>query len=565
LCRGARDQAMTDVRQSTSDAGSVTMEAGPVENDAASAEAGGANEARLKRLIDLGIALSAERDHNVLIERILLEAKAIYDADGGTLYLLKNGALNFEIMRNDTMNIAMGGTTGVEITFPPLALHDENGNPNHKNVASHVALSSEVVNIADAYEVEEFDFSGAKKFDDSTGYRSKSFLTVPMTNYEGDVLGVLQLINARNGEDVVPFGPGRQTLIEALASQAAVASDNQMLIEAQRELLESFIKLIAGAIDAKSPYTGGHCQRVPVITEMLAEAACSATEGPYQAFSLSEEEMYELSIAAWLHDCGKVTTPEYVVDKSTKLETIYDRVETVRTRFEVAKRDVEIEYLKALQAEGADADALKTSFDARTAKLEDDWNFIEVANIGGEFMSDEHQARIREIADMTWQNNGKTEKFLSENEVYNLCIARGTLTTEEREVINNHIVMTVEMLEQLPFPKHLKKVPEYAGGHHEKMDGTGYPKGLTADEMSVPARMMAIADIFEALTASDRPYKKAKTISESLKIMGFMVKDAHIDPDLFRLFLQADIPRSYGEANLLPDQLDSWDPADYLS
>ncbi|MBT4020062.1 MAG: GAF domain-containing protein [Alphaproteobacteria bacterium] len=546
---------MTDVQHSTLESDDVADR----ENDS------GDNEARLKRLIDLGIALSAERDHNRLIERILLEAKDLYDADGGTLYLMKDGALNFEIMLNDTMNIAMGGTTGVEIPFPPLALHDEDGNPNHKNVASHVALSGEIVNIADAYEVDRFDFSGAKKFDASTGFRSQSFLTVPMTNYEGDVLGVLQLINAREGGEVVPFGTGRQALIEALASQAAVASDNQMLIDAQRELLESFIKLIAGAIDAKSPYTGGHCQRVPVITEMLAQAACVAEDGPYETFSLSEEELYELSIAAWLHDCGKVTTPEYVVDKSTKLETIYDRVETVRTRFEVAKRDAEIDYLRALQADDTDADGLKETFEARVAKLNDDWSFLEVANIGGEFMSDDHQARIHEIAAMTWSNNGETENFLSENEVYNLCIARGTLTAEEREVINNHIVMTVEMLEELPFPKHLKKVPEYAGGHHEKMDGTGYPKGLTADQMSIPARMMAIADIFEALTASDRPYKKAKTISESLKIMGFMVKDAHIDPDLFRLFLQADIPRIYAEANLLPDQIDTWDPADYLN
>ncbi|MBT3702342.1 MAG: GAF domain-containing protein [Alphaproteobacteria bacterium] len=546
---------MTDVQHSTLESDDVADR----ENDS------GDNEARLKRLIDLGIALSAERDHNRLIERILLEAKDLYDADGGTLYLMKDGALNFEIMLNDTMNIAMGGTTGVEIPFPPLALHDEDGNPNHKNVASHVALSREIVNIADAYEVDRFDFSGAKKFDASTGFRSQSFLTVPMTNYEGDVLGVLQLINAREGGEVVPFGTGRQALIEALASQAAVASDNQMLIDAQRELLESFIKLIAGAIDAKSPYTGGHCQRVPVITEMLAQAACVAEDGPYETFSLSEEELYELSIAAWLHDCGKVTTPEYVVDKSTKLETIYDRVETVRTRFEVAKRDAEIDYLRALQADDTDADGLKETFEARVAKLNDDWSFLEVANIGGEFMSDDHQARIHEIAAMTWSNNGETENFLSENEVYNLCIARGTLTAEEREVINNHIVMTVEMLEELPFPKHLKKVPEYAGGHHEKMDGTGYPKGLTADQMSIPARMMAIADIFEALTASDRPYKKAKTISESLKIMGFMVKDAHIDPDLFRLFLQADIPRIYAEANLLPDQIDTWDPADYLN
>jgi len=546
--------------QSSAEGGAVNAQADvpDVSNDDVSEE-------RLKKLIDLGIALSAERDHNRLIERILLESKDLYDADGGTLYLLRDNALHFEIMRNDTMNIAMGGTTGVDIPFPPLPLHDAAGEPNHKNVATHVALTKEVVNIADAYEVERFDFSGAKKFDETNDYRSKSFLTMPMTNYEGDVLGVLQLINARENGEVVAFGRNRQTLIEALASQAAVANDNQMLIAAQRELLESFIKLIATAIDAKSPYTGGHCQRVPVLTEMLAEAAIAQTDGPFSDFHLDEEEMYELSIAAWLHDCGKVTTPEYVVDKSTKLETIYDRIETVKTRFEVIKRDAELDYLRALQAADADADALRSAWEARVAELEDHLTFIETANIGGEFMSDDHIARVEEIAAIRWSNNGVDEPLFSEEEVYNLSIQRGTLTGEEREVINNHIVMTVEMLEQLPFPKHLTKVPEYAGGHHEKLDGTGYPKGLKDDEMSLPAKMMAIADIFEALTASDRPYKKAKTLSESLKIMGFMVKDSHIDGELFRLFLEQGLPKKYAEEHLLPDQLDDYDPADYLN
>jgi HD-GYP domain-containing protein (c-di-GMP phosphodiesterase class II) len=547
--------------QSSAENGSATAQADVTEevvNDDVSQE-------RLKKLIDLGIALSAERDHNRLIERILVESKDLYDADGGTLYLLRDNALHFKIMRNDTMNIAMGGTTGVDIPFPPLPLYDAAGEPNHKNVATHVALTKEAVNISDAYEVDRFDFSGAKKFDETNDYRSKSFLTVPMTNYEGDVLGVLQLINARENKIVVPFGRNRQTLIEALASQAAVANDNQMLIAAQRELLESFIKLIATAIDAKSPYTGGHCQRVPVLTEMLAEAAIAATDGPFSDFHLNEEELYELSIAAWLHDCGKVTTPEYVVDKSTKLETIYDRIETVKTRFEVVKRDAELDYLRALQAADADAGALKSAWEARIAELEDHLTFIETANIGGEFMSDEHIARVGEIAAIRWSNNGVDEPLFSEEEVYNLSIQRGTLTGEEREVINNHIVMTVEMLEQLPFPKHLTKVPEYAGGHHEKLDGTGYPKGLKSDEMSLPAKMMAIADIFEALTASDRPYKKAKTLSESLRIMGFMVKDSHIDGDLFRLFLEQGLPKKYAEEHLLPDQLDDYDPADYLN
>ncbi|MBH64144.1 MAG: hypothetical protein CL569_17190 [Alphaproteobacteria bacterium] len=528
------------------------------------------DDATFKRLIDLGIALSAERNHNRLMERILLEAKEIYNADGGTLYLrTEEDKLSFEIMRNDTMEIAMGGTTGRDIAFPPLSMYDaESGEPNHNNVATHVALSGETVNVPDAYETEKFDFSGARKFDEDTGYRSKSFLTLPLRNYDQDVIAVLQLINARDQEtdEVIAFEAALQPLIEAMASQAAVALDNQILIQAQRELLESFIQMIASAIDAKSPYTGGHCQRVPVLTEMLAEAACKTETGVFKDFDLNEEEMYELHIAGWMHDCGKVTTPEHVVDKSTKLETIYDRVETVKTRFEVLKRDAEISYLKACAREGADNKALRAKYKARIAQLEDDCLFIETANVGGEFMEDAKKDRVNKIARYKWRDGtGNKREFLDENEVYNLCITRGTLTHEEREVINNHIVMTIEMLEQLPFPKHLKRVPEYAGGHHEKVDGTGYPKGLKAEEMSLPARMMAIADIFEALTAADRPYKKAKTLTDSLRIMGFMVKDQHIDPELFELFLESGVYRDYADKFLLPDQIDDVNIADYLS
>ena len=527
-------------------------------------------DATFKRLIDLGIALSAERDHNRLMERILLEAKAIYNADGGTLYLrTDDDKLSFEIMRSDTMDIAMGGTTGRDIPFPPLSMYDsESGEPNHNNVATHVALSGETVNIPDAYETEKFDFSGAKKFDQDTGYRSQSFLTLPLRNYDQDVIAVLQLINAREHgtDEVIAFEPALQPLIEAMASQAAVALDNQLLIQAQRELLESFIQMIASAIDAKSPYTGGHCQRVPVLTEMLAEAACKAKEGPYKDFDLNDEEMYELHIAGWMHDCGKVTTPEYVVDKSTKLETIYDRIETVKTRFEVLKRDAEIACLKACAREGADRKALRAKYKARIVQLEDDRAFIETVNIGGEFMEEAKKERAKKIARNRWRDwTGEKRELLDENEVYNLCIERGTLTHEERQVINDHIVMTIEMLEHLPFPKHLKRVPEYAGGHHEKMDGTGYPRGLKAEQMSLPARMMAIADIFEALTAADRPYKKAKTLTASLRIMGFMVKDQHIDPELFRLFLETGVYRDYADKFLLPDQIDNVDIDEYLN
>ena len=528
-----------------------------------------ADPAMFRRLIDLGIALSAEHHHPKLMEMILLEAKRICNADGGTLYLMSDDErhLSFEIMRNDTLDIAMGGTTGQSIPFPPLSLYkDDDEEPNYANVATSVALRKEIVNILDAYETHDYDFSGTKSFDKNTGYRSTSFLTVPLLNREREVIGVLQLINARDEKSVVvPFSGEIQPIIEALSSQAAVALENQLLLAAQRELLESFIKLIASAIDDKSPYTGGHCQRVPEITKMLASAACDQKQGPFADFDLDEDQWYELHIAAWLHDCGKVTTPVHIVDKSTKLETIGDRIDMIRDRFELLKRDAEITYLKKIAKSNADKKKLKAKFDAEIEQLNDDCAFISESNIGGEFMDPEKQERVEAIAARKYTDaSGKKVRFLTEEEVYNLRIERGTLTTEERQVINHHIEMTIDMLEALPFPKKLRRVPEYAGGHHEKMDGTGYPRGLMGDQMSVPARIMAIADIFEALTASDRPYKKAKTVSESLRIMGFMNKDQHIDPELFELFLKSGVWKEYAEKYLEPYQLDDIDIGAYL-
>lgn len=524
----------------------------------------------VRKLVELGIALSSEHNRDKLLEMILIGAKDLTNADGGTLYLrTDDDHLRFAIMRTDSLKIAMGGTTGVDIPFPGLPLFDpETGQPNHKNVASHAAIEGKAINIPDAYEATSFDFSGTKKFDEGTGYRSRSFLTVPLKNHEDTVIGVLQLLNAQDEEtgEVIEFSSRIQPIIEALASQAAVSLDNQQLIQAQKDLLEAFIKVIAHAIDRKSPYTGGHCERVPVITELLAQAAMKEKAGTFQDFSLTDDEWYELHIAAWLHDCGKVTTPEYVVDKATKLETIYDRIETVNTRFEVLKRETELAALRRMQQPGCDVAAEQKALAEALAAIEDDRLFIEKANIGGEFMADDDIERVSRIAGRTWTDwNGEEKPFLTDNEVHNLSIRRGTLTDDERKVINDHIVVTIDMLEQLPFPKHLKRVPEYAGGHHEKMDGTGYPRGLVKDQMSVPARIMAIADIFEALTAGDRPYKKAKKLSEAVRIMSFMKKDNHIDPELFDLFLTSGTYLVYAHRYLPPDLIDEVPIQDYLT
>jgi HD-GYP domain-containing protein (c-di-GMP phosphodiesterase class II) len=578
-------------------------------------------EIRYRRLIELGIALSSQRSHNRLLEMILLGAKDLTNADGGTLYLLDETGkhLRFEIMRNDTLAIAMGGTTGRAIPFAPVPLYDDTGTPNHKNVSTYAAVTGTTVNLADAYIAENFDFSGTKAFDGKTGYRSRSFLTVPLRNHAGDVVGVLQLINARDPEgQVVPFPAETTGLVEALASQAAVALENQTLLDAQKNLFKAFIEVIANAIDAKSPYTGGHCRRVPELTNMLARAAAEATNGPLADFSLSDDEWYELEVAGGMHDCGKVTTPEYVVDKATKLETIYNRIHEIRTRFEVVKRDVEIDYWKGVAA-GGDEAALRTARDAKLRELDEDFAFVAECNLGGEFMAAEKIERLKKIAAVTWHRTlddrlglsweegrrkpqakpalpavetlltDKPEHLVTHDtppiapdnpwgfkvrppankfnlgEVYNLSIGRGTLTPEDRYHISDHIVQTIIMLEALPFPKNLARVPEWAGGHHEKMDGTGYPKGLTRDQMSVPARIMAIADIFEALTARDRPYKTPKTLSESIRIMALMRKDGHVDPELFDLFLASGVYREYAERFLQPEQIDEVDISQYVS
>src|SRR5713101_6310724 len=522
---------------------------------------------RLEQLNSIGASLSAERDINRLLEAILAAAKTITRADGGSLYrLTEEKTLRFEIVRTSSLKYYLGGTTGNPVPFYPIQLYKD-GRPNQTMVAAHAALTGRTINIADAYTAEGFDFTGTRAFDAKTGYRSKSFLTVPMRNHEGEAIGVLQLINAQDPHtgEIVPFSASDQRLAESLASQAAVALTNRMLINQLEALFESFINLINSAIDEKSPYTGGHCQRVPVLTMLLAEAVSETRDGPLRDFHMSDKDRYELKIAGLLHDCGKVTTPVHVVDKATKLENIFDRIQLIDTRFEVIKRDAELDSLRkktALLEQGRRLEVAEEEkrLRDRLRQLDDDRKFLHACNIGGERMRDEDVDRVRRIGQYRWRDfAGHEAQFLTEDEVRNLTIRSGTLTEEERKVINHHIVATIRMLEALPWPKHLTKVPEYAGGHHERMDGKGYPKGLTREQMSVQARVMGIADIFEALTAKDRPYKPGKTLSESLGILGRMTENGHVDPELFDVFVREKVYLRYAREFLDPEQIDAVD------
>ncbi|BBC25127.1 GAF and HD-GYP domain-containing protein [Pseudanabaena sp. ABRG5-3] len=525
--------------------------------------------ALIEKLNEIGIALSAEKNTPKLLEMILRGAKTILNADAGTLYLATEDKrfLQFEIMMNDSLGTILVSKPDEPIPFPPLPLYDDKGKANETMVAARAAVYKQTINIPDAYTSKTFDFSGTRAFDTRTGYRSQSFLTLPMLNHENELIGVLQLINAKDAHtnQIIEFSQISQRIAESLASQAAIALTNNKLIGQFRELFESFINLMSEAIDKKSPYNGAHCRRVPTLTMMIADAACKAEYGIFKDFKLDEDQRYELKIAGLLHDCGKVTTPVHVIDKATKLETIFDRIHLVNTRFEVLKRDAEISFLnqKIAAIESGNLSVIPDLEDALQQKLaqySSDQNFLRICNIGGEFMSAEHKERLQQIAKYRWIDpQGVENNFLTDNEVYNLNISRGTLTAEERKIINDHIVVTIEMLEQLPYPRNLRRVPEYAGGHHERMDGKGYPKGLTREQMSLPARMMGIADIFEALSAKDRPYKKGKTLTECLHILGKMKIDNHIDPDLFDLFVSEKVYLRYANEYLDPDQIDEVD------
>ncbi|MFL6673961.1 MAG: GAF and HD-GYP domain-containing protein [Massilia sp.] len=519
---------------------------------------------RLHQLTEVGVALGGGHDTGALLERILHVAKSMTGADGGTLYRPSDDrqSLCFHISVNDTLQLYQGGASGHPIDIAPVPLYDSNGSKNLSSVAAYAANCNQSVNIEDVYKAGVFNFSGMRSFDAAYGYHSQSFLTVPMTDHEGELVGVLQLVNARDPGSgaTCAFSQTDQRFIEALAAQAAVAITNQKLIAQLEELLEALVNLINIGIDEKSPYTGRHCQFVPQLTMMLAEAAHATGSGPMAAFRMTEADRKELWLAGLLHDCGKITTPVHVVDKATKLETIFDRIHLVDMRFEVLLRDAEIGALRAKCEPGADIAAIDERLASGQARLRADRDFLRQANVGGEGMALADQQRVARIARYRWTGpDGVERDFLDDDEVVNLTVRFGTLTDAERKIINNHIVVTIRMLESLPWPKHLKNVPAYAGGHHERVDGKGYPRGLTREQMPVQARIMAIADIFEALTARDRPYKKGKQLSESLRILGNFAVNGHIDPDLFDIFIRSKVYLEFARKNMDARQVDAVD------
>jgi len=563
---------------------------------------------KMVHLVENGLALGREHQREGLLRATLNSARHIAGCEAALIYL-KTPQQTLAVAAQ--IGFDADSLTDIRLDAPDVAAP--------RPLAVRAVETRQALNIDCARGGPDAEGIATRP---ASGAQVRSVLTVPIMPREGQVLGAIQLVNAIEplSRNVVAFEERLTPFIEALAAQTAVGLDNQNLVEAQNALIESIIKIIAGAIDAKSPYTGGHCERVPELAMMLARAACDVKQGPLAKFDFhTDEEWREFRIGAWLHDCGKVTTPEYVVDKATKLETIYNRIHEIRTRFEVLLRDAEIDRLRDIHERGVSPDEAEQRCTRRREQLHDDFAFLASCNVGGEFLAPERIERILRIGSQSWMRHFDDRLGLSDSELrrhagresptlptretlladkaehiihrtaahansvqqgfkltvpehlynlgelHNLRVSRGTLTDEERFKINEHVIQTIIMLEQLPLPPNLKRVPEYAGTHHETLTGTGYPRQLKEEELSIPARIMAIADIFEALTASDRPYKKAKTLTESIKILSFFKKDRHIDPVLFDLFLTSGVYLEYARRYLQPEQIDEVDIARYLS
>lgn len=496
--------------------------------------------AQVDDIINIGIALSAEKDKNLLLEMIVTEARRITNADGGTLFLCESDALSYKIMQNESMNTHLGGR-GEKITFPPVPLRME-------NVSAYVAITHKSVNIPNVYQAEEFDFSGPKKFDESTGYRTLSMLVIPLENHEDEVIGVLQLINARNeNKDLIPFAPHFENVISSLASQAAIAISNMQLIADIENLFNSFVQVMATAIDSRTPYNANHTRRVALLAGELARAINQQKEGRWAEVFFTEDQVAQLVMAGWLHDIGKIATPLEVMNKSTRIER---QMELVMQRFDYILAALTSQYLSkklAIMSSSAN-DAAE-----RLKELEDWWEeeqafvkeareFIIKVDNPGTFVNAEIVARLQEIAGRTYVDSaGEKLPWLRSEELVALSVAKGTLTEAERQIMEDHVVVTGRMLEKIPFTKKLKDVPFFASIHHEHLDGKGYPLHLAGDEIPIEGRILALVDVFDALTASDRPYKKAMPLEQALKILGFMVKDGELDGELYQVLAEAKI------------------------
>ncbi|MDH5559242.1 MAG: GAF domain-containing protein [Deltaproteobacteria bacterium] len=556
-------------------------------------------EEQIGILVSAGVMISQDQEQSNVLHIIINTARALTNADGGTVYILeeeyeddpfnpgeiKARYLTFEVMQNETMNVFLSGD---KINLPPVPLETD-GKPNHKNVSASCANTGKIVNIPDVYDAEGFDFSGAKKYDQATGYRSKSMLVIPLKDHENQINGVLQLINRKtpDGKEVIAFSDRDQALVQSVSFQAASTLTTARLLKDQVILFNSFVQVLAEGLGEKSPYNFSHINRVAKLSLEIAEEIDKWSEGDYGKIHFDKNKMDEISLAGWMHDIGKLTTPENIVSKSIKLELLSDRFDLIVERFNSKIKDLQIDHLQK-EVEGLKNQSSPEYFHEINKEKEEsislliqDLKTINKTNFGGEFLNDDLKALIEKYyqvkhtqhiltkegkvaesnrtVDVDLADHPGSASLISEVEREMLLIGKGTLSEDERKQINDHADRSWRWLMKLPFPKKMIKLPLYAGAHHETLNGQGYPNKLKANQLPIQSRIIAIADIFEALTANDRPYKSPMPLSKALNILGFMIKDGHLDPEIIKIFLKSGRFLKYAQESLDKEQIDEVD------
>ncbi len=514
-------------------------------------------------LTAIGKALGTGKDISALLEMILSIARRFTQADGGTLYLVdpQHQTLEFHVIFNESLNIKKSGKA---IGLPGVPLFDGNGRPNLSNVSSYVFHTGEIVNIKDVYNTSRFQFDGTQEFDAALNYTSRSMIVVPMRNHEEDIIGILQLINSIDSisKKTLPFSRDAQEKAAALASQASVILTQQMLIFEMKELFEAFIKAIAVSIDEKSKHTGGHIQRVAEICMMIAHQINQDQEAFKEIF-LSEDQLDELRIAALMHDTGKITTPDHIINKSSRLETVLDRIELIHTRWELFKTNCKLkaaekklDLLDQNQLDPKQTDQIDRHLEEQLNTLDQEFKILSDINFSKTVLNKNALEKLEIIGRKSDVISNRTIPYLTENEIECLHITRGNLTGEEREIINSHAALTKKILNKLPWPKKLARIPAIAASHHEKLDGSGYPSKLNKTNLNIQSRILAISDIFEALSAKDRPYKTPMTLSQAKQILEKMGRDGHLDNDIISLFFSSQIHKEYARKHMASEQID---------
>ncbi len=507
----------------------------------------------IDKLTQVGTAISSEKNCEKLLERIVTEALNITNADCGILYILQGSNLDAMIHINKSKNILARSISGLA-DLPPIPMSES-------RLSAYCAINKKIINIPDVYKSKDFKFSGTRKYDEFFGYKSRTMLVLPMLDLDNEVIGILKLINSIDPKsgDIIEFSSNQIDIAHSLASQAAVSITNAKLYKETQTLFESIVEMMATAIDEKSPVTRGHIGRVASLTMAMAEEINKSDDGYFKKISFSEDEIHELRIAALLHDIGKIITPEFVIEKRTKLETIFDRIELIETRIKCIRNELIIESLKekCLALEKGESpetiEAIGKLLEKQLKDLDVDIQFIKEANNPEEFMNDQKLDILKNIASKMIKLNGREVPIINEEEFKMLSVRKGSITPEELHIMRNHASVTIKMLSKIPFTRKFKNVPVYAGGHHEKLNGSGYPLNLKAEQIPMQTRIIALTDFFEALIAKDRPYKKPIPIEKALEIMDAAAKDNHIDRTLFEFFKEKRIYEKIDSLKQSPD------------